>query len=274
MELRSLENTALHEIVDCLIDAFSIYPVKMPSDTEYWKQRWKIASVDYSLSFGCFDGNQLAGFIINGIDFKDGKKVAFNTGTGVRPSIQGQKIPSKLYSFAIPYLRKQCVEKCGLEVITKNAKAIHVYKQIGFSVERKLDCYKGNRQIELNPEIEVQVISESEYYQYNKDYKQYAWDFDNKALKIAGTHYAYYSVCFQEQLIGKFVFQHNSKYLAQYYTVTDSTFEWKLLFEAIYSVSAEIKINNVDGENVLLGTILRQNGLINHISQYEMGMDL
>jgi len=85
IEIRDLANTKLSTIVDCLLIAFDGYFVKMPSDVHYWANRYKGARVDFSLSFGAFEGDKLVAFIINGIDDDKGMRTAFNTGTGVIP---------------------------------------------------------------------------------------------------------------------------------------------------------------------------------------------
>ena len=82
-QIKNLSNTPLPQIVDCLLIAFADYFVKMPSDVEYWKNRWQGARIAYEASIGVFDGDKLVAFMMIGIDHHNRKLAAFNTGTGV-----------------------------------------------------------------------------------------------------------------------------------------------------------------------------------------------
>ena len=72
--IKSLTHIAVEDIVDALHDAFSDYaiPIRMPVD--YWKDRWLMANIDYDLSFGYFDDDTLAGFVLHGIDHWQNEK--------------------------------------------------------------------------------------------------------------------------------------------------------------------------------------------------------
>ncbi len=83
MLIRHLNQFELDKIVECLILAFDGYFVKMPSELDYWKEKFYLARVDYSLSFGAFDGDKLVAFIMNGIDYHNEVLSAFNTGTSI-----------------------------------------------------------------------------------------------------------------------------------------------------------------------------------------------
>jgi len=127
----------------------------MPSDPVFWQNRWNWARVDYELSFGVFEGEQLVAFIINGIDQHNGKRTAFNTGTGVIKNFRGQQLVDKMYAAALPHFQKAGIEKYLLEVFVNNERAIRVYERIGFKKIRRLKCYKGKLQSGTNA-VQVQ----------------------------------------------------------------------------------------------------------------------
>ena len=141
--IRDLATTELKDIVHCLTLCFDNYFVQLPSDTSYWKERFRCARVDYSLSFGAFDENLLVGFIIIGVDSRNEKLTAFNTGTGVLPSYRGRKIVDMLFAHAFPLFISRGITHCGLEVIQDNTRARHVYERIGFAVSRTFLCFRG-----------------------------------------------------------------------------------------------------------------------------------
>ena len=89
MIVKNLEKIEFDIIVDCFLKSFENYYVKLPTDKNYYKNRWRLAKVDYALSYGMFDDEKLVGFIISAIDKRNGEKIAFNTGTGVLPEYRG-----------------------------------------------------------------------------------------------------------------------------------------------------------------------------------------
>ena len=58
-EIKSLEDCLKVDIVDCLHLAFSDYMIPMKASVEYWKNRWMAGGIQYHLSFGCFNKNEL-----------------------------------------------------------------------------------------------------------------------------------------------------------------------------------------------------------------------
>ena len=140
MEIRPLTETPLETTVECLTRAFSDYFVQMPADPIYWRKRWKGARVDYRASFGAFEKEQLVGFMIHGLDFRNGLYTAFNTGTGVVPAFRGQRLVGKMYETALPQLENRGIRACSLEVIQENEKAVKAYQKVGFSIVRELKC--------------------------------------------------------------------------------------------------------------------------------------
>lgn len=130
MDIKSLENTDFEVIMNCFLKAFSNHFVDFPDDINYFKNRWKLSKVDFSLSYGMFYKDELVGFILNAIDTRNGIRTAYNAGTGVVPKQRGKKITKTLYEHALPILKKEGVEMCLLEVITMNEVAIHSYETL------------------------------------------------------------------------------------------------------------------------------------------------
>lgn len=272
MKIKSLAHTTLPEVIDCLLDAFAEYPIKMPESESYWKKRFDIAQVDYSLSFGAFDDEKLVGFIVNGIAKKGEKHIAFNTGTGVRKPYRGQHITQSIYEYSLPFFKEAGLTHCQLEVLDDNARAIKVYENCGFNISRKMHCYSGKIEISDSSEISLKQISFEMYFSENKDQKRYSWDFDYEALKVAGKQYGFYIVYHQTKEIGRFAVDLERQYLAQFYF--ENLQKGLLTFEGISSVIDFIKVNNIDDRYRLANDILHKIKLNNFVSQYEMEMEL
>lgn len=139
--IKNLVNVSLAELTMVFNDAFADYIMKITVTESYLENRWTAAGVDYSLSFGAFEDEQLVGFIIHAIGEWNGNLTAFNVGTGVIPEFRGQRLVKKIYDHAVSLLIKNDIKECRLEVIQGNEKAIKAYQSVGFIIERDLICY-------------------------------------------------------------------------------------------------------------------------------------
>ncbi len=270
MHIQNLSNTPIEDLVSAILTSFEGYFVTMPSDTAYWAQRFQIARVDFKLSFGMFDGEDLVGFIIHGIDTINGELTAFNTGTGVVPTFRKQKIIDQLYAHAVPLLREKNVQNCRLEVIQENAKAIRVYERIGFRRIKNYHCFKG----QLNPPTKELNLQKIPFHTIvNKQQHHYAWDNCNAAInKVPESTYQSFQVSDAEgQEIGFFVINPKSGTLPQFEIYQENQAQqWQLLFEGIAQISNSIRINNIDAKRTELIEQLLAIGLDNYINQFEM----
>ncbi len=143
MTISSLEKVSLDEIVNVFNRAFADYVIRVKLNKTALEQRILTENISLPHSVGTFVNGRLVGFILHAHDELKGKKVLYNAGTGVLPENRGQSITEKMYDYSIPKLRMQGVERCHLEVIDTNNKAIHVYVKIGFQIRRDLSCFKG-----------------------------------------------------------------------------------------------------------------------------------
>ncbi len=136
MEIRTLEQTPLKDLYQCFTDAFANYVIPLQFDEEMTMERWKLAGVDYKLSYGAFDDEQLVAFILH--LSKPGH--LFNFGTGVIPSHRGQRLVAKFYQQIEKDLK---FKNFSLEVIKQNAKALKIYQSLGFTITRDLISVQG-----------------------------------------------------------------------------------------------------------------------------------
>lgn len=273
MEIRNLATTDVTTIVDCLTKSFADYFVPMSTDLDYWRTRFRIARIDFMHSYGWFDHDILAGFILIGIDNHEGYLTAYNGGTGVIPEYRGKKVVDKLYEFAIPELKSLGVERCTLEVIEQNARAIKVYERIRFKLTKKLHCYKsvlqnGKQQTQLK-EITLSEIDTPEIQQ-----NQYpCWDHTIAALKCAGGIYTAYALQNTSgDYTGFLVINRENGYIPQIGLFPEKTEKdyWNELIENLKSICSIVKINNVDSRRTGLIATLEQHGFENFINQYQM----
>ena len=273
MIVRKLENIEFNIIVDCFLKSFSNYFVEIPTDKNYFRERWETAKVNYALSYGMFDGEKLVGFIINAIDERNGIKTAFNTGTGVLPEYRGKRIVKSIYDYAIPDLKKNGISKCSLEVIIENVKAIKIYQSIGFEICKTFNCFSGTIKSNLNEYIALNRVGYNEF-KWNDLPNQdlYSWDFHSTVIKNGD--YQFYQIGKDNLIESYFVINPKNGYLAQFEVLIESEGCWDRLFSGIREISNSIKVINVDSRLNKKIDYINSIDLLNTVNQYEMEMSI
>lgn len=275
MTVRNLAETPFEVLISCFLKSFENYFVNMPSDIEYYRMRWSMANVDYKLSYGMFDGDELVGFILHAIDKLDGSLIAFNAATGVLPVYRGRKVVNLIYDHALLELKKYNIEYSVLEVITENLRAIHVYKSVGFEIQRTYKCFNGSiRNFEHKPnvqiiEVDLQVVDWTQL----PNQQLYSWENQKRTIQN-GASFKFCNVYHDQEWESFFIINPDNGYISQFDILNANEEAWDRLFYAISKTSSTIKINNVD--TLLQDKInaLIRNGLVNTIDQYEMKLKL
>lgn len=275
MILKRLHKTPLPDLVECLVESFQGYFVPIPNDLAFWQKRFAGTRVDYGLSIGVFDKSKLIAFVVNGVGADRGKRTAFNTGTGVLASYRGNRYVDKIYELALlPILREDGFEKCKLEVIDQNERAIRVYERIGFKKTRRVKCYKGTLSIDGVDQVFVKEIS-ARAYLFIPPKNEYSWDHTHATVEQLADQYTFYQVgdsADQPDSIGRFVINRDNGYLAQYEYEAD--YLTQDLFKGIQQIHPAIRINNVIDNGKGIWNQLPNFGLENSIDQFEMEMEM
>jgi ribosomal protein S18 acetylase RimI-like enzyme len=274
MEIRSLADTGIDRIVASFNRAFAGYFVPMPTEVSYWANRFAATGVDYAFSYGAFDGEELAAFVLQAVGTRDGQRVAFNTGTGVLPGYRGQGWVDRLYDYAWPRLRASGVARCQLEVIDINARAIRVYERIGFTRDRYLRSFAGRLALPPQPDFTETPATLEELSAFPYPTGPYAWDFTTETLARTATSYRIRKVfagANTADWIGYYLLNPENGYIAQ--LEARSGFAATVL-AGVQRHCASVKIHNVAAERTGLIEQLTRSGLDNTVNQYEMSLAL
>lgn len=273
MNVRKLSTKTVTEVLECFLLAFEGYYVKMPTDHNYYKARWKAAGVDFNLSYGMFDEDKLVAFIIHAVDNRAGKLTAFNTGTGVLPEYRGRRIVKSIYEYALNDLLQNGIERSTLEVITKNEKAVRAYQAVGFKISKNYHCFAGEIAVENTELFELKGIALSDVDWAGLPNQQYySWDFQKET--ILARNYAFYHVLNEGKPESYFIIGQENHYLAQFDLLNHQKDGWERLFSAIKQVSPSVKIINVDDRQTGKLEYIQSIGLPNTVDQYEMELDI
>lgn len=273
MIVKNLGNTDFDTILDSFLLAFENYFVTVPTDSNYYKERWKAAKVDFNFSYGMFDGDKLVGFVIHAIDQRGGRLMAFNTGTGVIPDYRGQKIVQSIYEYALDDLKRIGVTNCALEVITKNEIAIRSYKGIGFTTCRTYKCFKGTINSETIEKVTLEKV-DLEKVDWANLPNQHYYSWDHQKESILRSNYRFFHVLTDTSPESFFIIQPNTGYLVQFDVLLEGENAWNRLILGIRQISSTIKINNVDERSTVKLEQLNAVGFVNTVDQFEMRMKL
>jgi len=272
MTVKHLGHTEFGEIMECFLLAFDGYFVEMPTDHNYYKQRWKAAKVNFELSYGMFDNDKLVGFIIHAIDEREGVVTAFNTGTGVIPGYRGKRIVKSIYEHAIPDLIQNGITKSVLEVIIENEKAVKTYKGVGFEICKTFKCFSGVLMAGKS-ETEIIEVSYNEVIWNNMpNQDKYSWDFQNKTLKQGNSRY--YHVIKNGEIESFFAINKENGTINQLEVLNAKKGNWERLFSSIQSISNQVRIINVDDSLKDKLSAIEKSGLKTSVNQYEMELHL
>lgn len=279
--IKNLATTSLSEITKTFNQAFADYIIQFTASEEYLHNRWKAAGVAYNLSFGSFVNDKLVGFIIHGIDQWNGRKTAFNIGTGVIPEHRGKRIVKKLYDYSIPILKNHGIEQCLLEVIQENDKAIKAYKRVGFKEKRELIGFDYNPEAVIleasgdNDQLEIKVDCVTNI---DWDFVQSFWDFQpswehsSSTVMRSTEDFQFMGVYKEGRLVGYVIFNPKTGYISQFAVKKSERRKGcgKYLFNKLTTFSNKLTAINVDKRSEQTLNFLSAFGFKEFVRQYEM----
>ncbi|WP_228853042.1 GNAT family N-acetyltransferase [Aegicerativicinus sediminis] len=269
MRVKNLDTIPIETIVGCFLEAFENYFVEFPKDLKYFKKRWEMSKIDYSISYGMFHGQKLVGFVLHGIDFRRNHLTAFNLATGVIPDYRGKKITKRIYDFAIPELKNRGITKCQLEVIKNNAPAVNTYENIGFTITKNYKCFSGDIVLKQPLNYSLKEIHHEEFNMIDwPNQTSYSWE--NQEESLVKGEFKWYLVSNKSMAESYFIINPLTGYIPKIDVLEETDEIWQRLFSAVNGVSSKIKINNVDEQLAVKINRLQQFGLNNTIDQFEM----
>ena len=137
-ECRFLSVDKFDSLYETFTAAFADYVIPFALTEEQFRNHINLNAVDLDRTAGCFDGDRLVGFSLNGFGDWKGKSTVYDAGTGVIPEYRRQGLSESMFEMMFPVFEKQGIEQFLLEVITTNTKAVRLYEKLGFTVSREL----------------------------------------------------------------------------------------------------------------------------------------
>ena len=240
----------------------------MQQSVVFWEKHWKRNRVRYDLSFGVFEGERLIAFMVNGIDYRDGKLIAFNAGTGVIPTYRGQKLVKQLYDFSFPIFKENDVENFALEVISQNIKAIKAYQSVGFKIDKLYQGFRSNvPNLVFGSNYSAKEVKRANWSAYRSFIKEkYSWEFTESGIEVSPATFRYFELFSHQELIAYYIFNPISGSMIQFEAKDKRGYDalyhhWQKNFDYI-------RILNVQHPEKII--FLKQYKFENYINQFEM----
>jgi GNAT superfamily N-acetyltransferase len=135
---KRLSDCTFNEAVTAWNRGFEGYFFNMTTTVDRFTARLVMEDLSPDLSLIAFDGNEPIGIVLNGIRNINGRKMAWNGGTGVASAYRGKGIGKALIEESLSIYKSNDVHIATLEAISENEKAISLYKSLGYSISDQL----------------------------------------------------------------------------------------------------------------------------------------
>ena len=147
----------------CFLKAFSDYQVDMQMSEQQFAQRLTRDGVQLEVSTGAFDDDRMIGFYINAVDDWQGKRTAYDAGTGIVPDYRGRGVAQELFPFTVAKLKERGVSQYLLEVLSSNERAVALYRKLRFVEVRKLAVLRSEQIDEPIDDFELRRVDKPDW---------------------------------------------------------------------------------------------------------------
>ncbi|KIO70563.1 GNAT family N-acetyltransferase [Caldibacillus thermoamylovorans] len=151
VKVKKLKDCTITDAVNAWNAGFEGYSIDVKMTADRFLEMMVKEDLSVSLSIIAFDDKQPIGIVLNGIREINGKKVAWNGGTGVAKAYRSKGIGKKLVDVSISILKQNGVDIATLEVLKDNEKAISLYKDMGYKEVGILEYLNLNKALCQNP---------------------------------------------------------------------------------------------------------------------------
>jgi ribosomal protein S18 acetylase RimI-like enzyme len=280
MEFKTLENTSLDTILQVINTSYAGYVAPQFQLTKE-KLELKITSekIDLSISVGVFHNDVLVALMLHGSKNIEGRWCAYNTITGVLPTYRKQKLTVKMYDYILPILKEKGYVQIQLEAVTSNVSALKSYIEVGFTISRILECYKGKVK-QLQSALDENITINNEW---NFDTLTWIWDWEptwqNDVLSIESVKQAVTCITYHDngKVVGYLFFNNITNRVQQFAVAREyrSKHIASRLFYALahHTGDQEVQVINLQAE-VSGAKFLNRIGFELFIKQYEMKLSL
>ena len=151
INVKKLRDCTISEMLMAWNDGFEGYASSVSMSETQFLERMIKEDFSVDLSIVAFDKEKPIGIVMHGVRDINGKKVAWNGGTGVAKNYRGRGIGKHIMGEGLTLLKEAGVEIATLEVLCENENAFSLYKKLGYSMLDTVKFLKGD--CTFNPDL-------------------------------------------------------------------------------------------------------------------------
>lgn len=278
LEYRLLTDIDKETVHTANLEAFSDYVIPLQPTADQFENHLAQNAVNFDVSVGAFVKNKLVAYWLTGVGNWNGRKTAYNAGTGVIREFRKQRIATSMFEFLSPKLKALRFEQLLLEVISNNTNAINLYEKLGFERSRKLLFFEQTEEIptEATLNLDIRKIQKKHWTQIKPFGSGIpSWQFSFESLSRAKNPPEFFDAFIDEKCVGYgSVFPTSG--LIPHISI-DREYQSKGIGSAMLNFlakqtrnSKKLKFSNLDSDISDVVTLLKKLNFKPTISQYEM----
>ena len=268
---RLLSDEDFESLFNCFLTAFSDYEVDMRMSRDHFRQRLMRDGVRLEMSAAAFDGERMIGFCMNGVGEWQGKRTAYDAGTGVIPGYRGRGVAKELFAFLEERLRDKGFHQYLLEVLTSNVPAATLYRKLGFKDTRRLAVFRSQRGTK-GTKGTIKQVEQPDWELYQSFWDGYpSWQNSIEAIERVADDRSIVGAYVNDECVGYGVVFTPSANLMQ--LAVSPLHRRKGIGSAILAAlegSETLNINNIDEDLTAALAFYEANGYKQVLNQFEM----
>ncbi|WP_155592841.1 GNAT family N-acetyltransferase [Lysinibacillus cavernae] len=160
MKFKTVSQCTLEEVLKAWNKGFEGYFVEINMTTDMFLHRLVGEGLSSEHSIVVFDQDEPIAIVMNGFRTINGKKTAWNGGTGISPIYRGKGVSRILMEETLAIYERENVEIATLEAIKENQVAIALYEKYGYVISNQLLFLSGEYEakVEYTKDLRVETI--------------------------------------------------------------------------------------------------------------------
>jgi ribosomal protein S18 acetylase RimI-like enzyme len=136
---KRLSELSIEDVVALWNRSFEEYYVNMTMTVSSFLKRVVFEDLSLEHSFAAYEDGQAIGIVLNGFRQVEGKKTAWNGGTGIALDYRGKGVGLALMQKNIELYQSEGVQLAKLEAFIQNDRAIKLYEKVGYRINDNLE---------------------------------------------------------------------------------------------------------------------------------------
>ncbi|WML56340.1 GNAT family N-acetyltransferase [Neobacillus sp. PS2-9] len=183
LQIKRLTDCTIQEMITAWNKGFEGYFVQLEMTPEMFFNRLVNEGLSLPHSIVAFDGEAPVAIVLNGFRVINGKKTAWNGGTGIATEYRGKGVSTLLMEEILKIYAEESCEVATLEAIKENERAIRLYARFGYEVTDVLVYLAGTLEGEKNSQLQAEFIRPEQLSTYSFYKQNVPWQCQWQSVK-------------------------------------------------------------------------------------------